>query len=257
MQDRYVGDIGDFGKYGLLRQLVGRFDDLPSLALGVIWYKVPDESHNNDGTKIHYLTPSNRNARTFEACDPELYGKLRALVTNGRRSLRDVERNGILPTGTKFYSDALAFRDSPNTRPGRIAHRDGWVAYALRVTVGCDVVFVDPDNGLQCASVEPHARLGPKYACYEELLPIIDRGQTLIAYHHTARYAPVETQVRDRIRAFKHLRSQISVTAVRFRRGSSRTFLIVPASAHRQVIGRRIDALLATPWRQHFELITH
>ena len=38
MQDRYVGDIGDFGKYGLLRALCGR-----DLYLGVVWYLIPDE----------------------------------------------------------------------------------------------------------------------------------------------------------------------------------------------------------------------
>lgn len=39
MQDRYVGDIGDFGKYGLLRALCAH-----DLSLGVVWYLVPDES---------------------------------------------------------------------------------------------------------------------------------------------------------------------------------------------------------------------
>ena len=37
MQNRYVGDIGDFGKYGLLRALYhGR-------QLGVAWYLCPDD----------------------------------------------------------------------------------------------------------------------------------------------------------------------------------------------------------------------
>ena len=39
MQDCYVGDIGDFGKYGLLRSLCGGDDYGPALRLGVLWYK--------------------------------------------------------------------------------------------------------------------------------------------------------------------------------------------------------------------------
>ena len=45
MQDQYVGDIGDFGKYGLLRHLTGmRGDAAPedALRLGVVWYLFPD-----------------------------------------------------------------------------------------------------------------------------------------------------------------------------------------------------------------------
>ena len=47
MQDRYVGDVGDFGKYGLLRALCGG-----DLTLGVVWYLYPDEEANNDGDDI-------------------------------------------------------------------------------------------------------------------------------------------------------------------------------------------------------------
>ena len=47
VQDRYVGDVGDFGKYGLLRALCGG-----DLTLGVVWYLYPDEEANNDGDDI-------------------------------------------------------------------------------------------------------------------------------------------------------------------------------------------------------------
>ncbi len=45
MQDRYVGDIGDFAKFGLLRYILS---GLPQLKLGVQWYELPDEAHNTD-----------------------------------------------------------------------------------------------------------------------------------------------------------------------------------------------------------------
>ena len=44
MQNRYVGDVGDFGKYALLRR-IGK----AGLSLGVNWYLTPDESHNSNG----------------------------------------------------------------------------------------------------------------------------------------------------------------------------------------------------------------
>lgn len=48
MQDRYVADVGDFGKYGLLCYLAGITCDSneDKLKLGVIWYLTPS-SHGN------------------------------------------------------------------------------------------------------------------------------------------------------------------------------------------------------------------
>jgi hypothetical protein len=37
MQDRYAGDLGDFLKFGLLRQLCAGDDDAAALQLGVVW----------------------------------------------------------------------------------------------------------------------------------------------------------------------------------------------------------------------------
>ena len=50
MQNRYTGDIGDFGKLGLLRRMSGA-----GFSVGVNWYMTPDESHNGDGRHIGYL----------------------------------------------------------------------------------------------------------------------------------------------------------------------------------------------------------
>ena len=77
MQNRYVGDVGDFGKYGLLRALCrpSGAENRP-LRLGVVWYLTTDETHNNDGRHIGYLEPTPKNLRDFRACDPDLYDTL-------------------------------------------------------------------------------------------------------------------------------------------------------------------------------------
>ncbi len=50
IQDRYSGDIGDYGKLGLLRSL-----SRTGLRIGVNWYLTPDEDHNGDGRHTDYL----------------------------------------------------------------------------------------------------------------------------------------------------------------------------------------------------------
>jgi len=57
MQDRYVGDVGDFGKIGMLRQI-----EESGLRIGVNWYLTykPEEHINADGKNIGYLNDNHR-----------------------------------------------------------------------------------------------------------------------------------------------------------------------------------------------------
>lgn len=67
MQDKYTGDVGDFGKFGLLRVLCGQ-NDASTLSLGVVWYLAAIESPNNDGKHIKYLLDPP--PQEFSDCDP-------------------------------------------------------------------------------------------------------------------------------------------------------------------------------------------
>ena len=82
MQDRYAGDVGDFGKFSLLRTLCR--DD--NNKLGVVWYRFPDESHNGDGRHIDYISNPQ-----YNACDKELVKCLSKVIT-GERSIAHLEK---------------------------------------------------------------------------------------------------------------------------------------------------------------------
>jgi len=103
MQDRYTGDIGDFGKFGLLRALV-RENQETVRKLGVIWYLVPDETETTGGNLTAYLDDS-----AYGALDGDLHMLLRRIVNSGSRSVRLVEENGVLPPDTVFYRDPLDY----------------------------------------------------------------------------------------------------------------------------------------------------
>ena len=108
MQNRYVGDVGDFGKHGLLRYLSGMTagDDLDPLKLGVIWYLFHDERHGNDANKVsadgnhtEYLTRTPKYDRAiFRECDSELWEGLRDLVFREARCVHCVEGAGFCQT---------------------------------------------------------------------------------------------------------------------------------------------------------------
>ena len=64
MQDRYAGDVGDFGKLGMLRRIAAT-----GLKVGVNWYLTfkPEEHVNEDGKHIGYIKD-----RAFAECDNAL-----------------------------------------------------------------------------------------------------------------------------------------------------------------------------------------
>jgi len=258
MQNRYVSDLGDFGKYGLLRGLCRSNDSSsPELTLGVVWYLVPDESHNADGKFIRYLDHSPKNDHRFRRCDPKLYDAL-DIIRKKDRNVSNIQKCSILPSGTVFYEEPLTFdgtpANSPEARRNRIAYRNGWVQDALSATKDCDIIFVDPDNGLE-AGTKRYQKLGPKYVFFDELEPYCKRGQSLIIYHHTSRRGTAEEQVWERLAQIDERLNSSSTFAMLYHRGSSRAFLVVPSAKHKSILTEKAEQFMHGPWSQHFTMV--
>ena len=264
MQDRYVGDVGDFGKYGLLRYLTGQREALPSaeaIRLGVVWYLYPNESHNADGKYTGYLDDILANHSRYRACDPDLYDTMRRLVETGCRNILAVQRSRILPADTLYYEPSLSFpRQMP--RSEREAARANWFAGSLHTTADADMIFVDPDNSLSdpangiSASIDPLRKTGPKYVFIADLLRFSERGQSLIVYHHLGRRGTAVEQI---ARVAKSLKASLGLPdmprSLLYRRGSSRAYFIVSQERHRPTLESRVSDLLRSPWNSHFESV--
>lgn len=98
MQNRYVGDLGDYGKYALLRAVCTPSNNL-ALRLGVAWYLFPNENHNNDGRHITYLKSG-----LYRDLDPDLHDTLSELVNSDRRSVSEIRNAAIMPQNTVFVA---------------------------------------------------------------------------------------------------------------------------------------------------------
>lgn len=243
MQDRYTGDIGDFGKYGLLRALTsGSEDDLP-LRLGVVWYLTNPES-NNDGRHVSYLW-SLVGRREYRERDPALFDLLQRLVRSGSRSVRMVREWGLLPPRTIFVENLVG--------SGRL--RDDWCDTAVRSTADADLVFLDPDNGLEVRSVGRRRSKAPKYTYYLELLPYIERGQSLVVYHHLGqRHRTAAAEIEDRLRELEEF-TGVKSFAVRFQGGTARAFFVIPGGGAEARLIAQTERFLKTGWaaRRLFE----
>jgi len=257
MQNCFVGDVGDFGKYGLLRALCQPASDgNRSLSLGVVWYLVPDEGHNADGKHTGFLRLAPANAAEYRDCDPFLYDRLREIVRREARHLASIRESGILPAGTVFFEEPLTFDGMPPigraAREARFRLRTDWLERALEATARCDVVFVDPDNGLESGTKRHHKR-GPKSVYFDELEPYLRRGQSLVVYHHMGRNSNAPEQIRQRLSQIaERLTGCDTPFALRYHRGTSRAFFVVPTKAHSALLLDRATRFASSPWSAHF-----
>ncbi len=252
MQDRYIGDVGDFGKFGLLRLLCGQ-DSTSRLSLGVVWYRVENESHNDDGKHWTYLL---RDSKHLRSCDSELYDGLNRLlvqdgkVVNDYRNVARIESSGLLPAGTRFFSDSLSYQRV--NFQDRLRAKGEWLDRALDATVHADIVFLDPDNGIECESVKKTAKKAPKYVFWDDITAFATRNQTVVVYHHLNHLCPAPEQVKKLSQKFQSLFPRLTIEAVVFKRGTLRAYFIAAPADKCDILISRLCNVLRAPWSDHF-----
>lgn len=240
MQNRYTGDIGDFGKLGLLRQL-----RQTGLSIGVNWYLTPDETHNGDGRHISYL-----NNTAFHACDVQLWSALGQIVKSDKRQVSELERPDILQGS--FYSRILDFTDTKKSE--RQTLRWEWHNLAMNELRNCDIVFVDPDNGLIVPSADGTSKSN-KFVLPFELGDYYRSGASVVYYQHKAR-RPDEFYVKQHQQlaesgAFPGAAS----LGLKFRTTSQRYYFFLIQPKHRDKVIECVDRMLETAWADHFSLL--
>jgi hypothetical protein len=226
MQDRYVGDIGDYVKLALLRALK------PGRRLGVAWWRYPDESHNADGRHINYLQEPSE----WRAFDPDLFDGLGRIVALGARRVSALQSAGLLPD-TVFCDELIPTEGSPSQRR---AMRAAWFERVRSATAQCDVVFIDPDNGLETSGFTPGAISAGKSVSLSELKALAAPGRTLIVYHHQTR------RKGGHIEELQHWAERLRdagfqrVDAVRSKSYSARAFFLLDASPDLRLRAERL-----------------
>jgi hypothetical protein len=170
MQNRYVGDIGDYMKFGILRALS------PGYHLGVAWWLFPDESHNQHGQHIGYL----KQPEQWRHFDRPLFDALEKIVASGQRDVGALEMANLLP-GAIFASETIPVA---GTIAERLNQRHQWFTTVQRTLDGADLLFVDPDNGLEPEGYGHDSATAGKSVLLSELRALARPGRCLIVYHH-------------------------------------------------------------------------
>ena len=168
MKNQYYGDINDYRKYGLLRVIKQQ----SRARLFVNWMLTPDDT-GPDGKFIRYLSDHER----FRSYDPDLFDVLKSHVDGGIREVSLIESAGLL-SAEGFHSVLV---------PDDKRERAEWFELFRTKSKGCELVFFDPDNGLEVPTVPYGKKKSSKYVYWHELEATWNRGSSVLFYQHFRR----------------------------------------------------------------------
>ena len=169
MKNQYFGDINDYRKYGLIRAVQAE----APLKVLVAWMLTPNDNRR-DGELRSYLREPDR----WRRFDPELYEGLRDLLKSGvtpRVGL--IEETALL--GTANYFSKIV--------PDAADPRKVWAKALVKAASQSELVFLDPDNGLEVPSRPFGRRHSSKYAYWPEVRAIWKGGASVLIYQHFRR----------------------------------------------------------------------
>jgi hypothetical protein len=257
MQNCYVGDIGDFGKYLLLNYLcahenVGIFP----FRLGVVWFKVPNgfgqntKQKSNDGKHIKYLEASHAKSEEFRKWNLALYENLHQIVcVKKQRDMVAIREMQILCPETIYCEEELSFSKEVRKEQRR-AYWNDYITKAIDKTKECDIIFFDPDNGIEIPSVKKDHLYAPKYVYYDDLERFFKRQQSLVIYHHICRNGKAKDQIRTKMIEIASKLGCQETCALWYHGGTARAFFVIPSKKHKKILLNRTKKFLEpnNPW---------
>ena len=171
MKNQYVGDIGDYGKYSLLRA----FTDA-GVKVGINWYLTENDG-SNDGKFTDYLKKDD-----LRRYNPTVFDTLKTIAFNNNKSVSDIEKSGLLH-GAVYYSEVLSSKAKPSEREDK---RKQWFENSLDIFKDTELIFMDPDNGL-LENYDASKQGAEKYVLQNEVEAYYKDGHNVVYYCHKGR----------------------------------------------------------------------
>jgi len=225
MKEQYVGDVNDYWKYAVLRALLGG----TSLKLGIAWMLTPPDA-SRDGQKLSYLDNA-----AFRSFDTELFDHLSEIVSGQDQRLSLVERR-IFP-GAICHGSLV---------PDSLVERRAYFRSLTTNLAAADLIFLDPDNGLDVPSKGKGSAGSSRYVYRDEIEDIFGRGHSALIYQHFPRVS------RDLFtaRLGEELKTLCPTSAVWAFRTANVVFLLVVHPRHAAELDQRAEsAALKWPHR--------
>jgi hypothetical protein len=168
MKNQYFGDVNDYKKYGLLRRLTGN----GAIKTFVCWMLTKSDNRS-DGNKTAYL----ENPGQWRHHDPDLFDSLAKSLRSTKRDVKQAEHLRIIPRAR--YYPTLLYDDAES--------RTEYFQNMYTTAGSSDLIFFDPDNGLEVKSTQKGKRGSSKYIYWDELSQSFELGYSLLVYQHFPR----------------------------------------------------------------------
>lgn len=169
MKNQYFGDVNDYRKYGLLRILANN----GHYKIGVCWMLTADDSRT-DGKFTAYLDEPKR----WRQYDPQLFDVLHNwIVADNNRNVVLAQNVEMLP-GFAFCSGFLQ-----DTRDYRLKY---FIEMREKLK-NCELIFFDPDNGIETKSIIKGQKNSAKYIYWDEIGEVFQSGHSVLVYQHFRR----------------------------------------------------------------------
>jgi hypothetical protein len=179
MQIRHIGGIGDFGKFALVRYLA------QNRRLAVCWYLTDGSDGKEDyGKHFEYLKQPDQ----FRHLAPELYDQL-VIFAQYPRGVTDpltaLQSSGVLENAVFVRQEV----------PKKASLRPLWAKELPNLVSGANLVFLDPDRGIQ------GKRLTNKHVALAEIAALRQQDRVLIIGHRQSGRKAEVKYVGDRMKS--------------------------------------------------------
>ena len=237
MKNQYFGDIGDYGKYGLLRFLAGH-----NVTIAINWYLTKDDL-SNDGNIRGYLTKEKD--RIY---DPDLFEVLKTMCDQNKKDIYSFAALGMIP-GARYFDIPVEPVLSTLTVSEKRAVRKQWHQEALAVCDGVDLVFLDPDNGLRSGT--PTAKKDAvKFVYSSEVADYYGRGQDVVYYCHKGRRTDAQWEKTKYI--MQEQCPSAVLMGITYHRGTQRSYIFVVHPEREKLYRDLLNDFLKTAWSDCF-----
>lgn len=226
MKDQYFGDIGDYHKYSIIKAISLKGD----LNVLVCWMYTQGDGRS-DGRFIQYLS----SPQYWRYYEPLIFDFLAdAVLKQQCRKLALVESSKILPNTTFFRA---LLQDS-------VSDRSSYFDELKNASEKADIIFLDPDNGLEVTSVKNGKKNSSKYLYWSEISKLFSIGKSLMIYQHfnrSERNSFIRKKALD-------LLDNLTISKAFSIRTTHSFYLIAPQYKHMSAIKRSIESIRDT-WR--------
>ena len=235
MKNQYVGDIGDYGKYGLLRFLASH-----GIKIGVNWYLTENDG-STDGKFTTYLkNPADR------VYDPELFDALQNIADHPDKTVKMIKQAGIIPDA-EFFGEML--KSSSLKADAREWNRRLWFNNSTLMLGNAELIFADPDNGISYRKTA-RTKDSEKFILPEDVAEYYNSGRNVVYYCHKGRrkqeaWEQAKAEIRNHIR-------DAQILAVTFHRGTQRSYIFVLHPDCYMKYEKIITAFLDSEWGNMF-----